>query len=411
MRLIGFIRCAAALLLVAAGASRAGEADSSRTEASVRSYFWAAGIKGDVGVGTVSAPVDVDFLDYAEDLQGALLLQAEVRRGRWSLAMDAIWLQLSDDAGTPGPFLSTIDIQLDTVILSIAPAYRVLNMDRLTADVLVGARYMDMRQKLEFTPDFAAVDTISEQVVETTADRLSSAVGTAVDDAKDDIVDALNPFDGNLAGQAGDAIARLDVDVNPRALDEIVARGGGFSGEGLADAERRFASAVREAMAERAERLIDQLSPADKLKREAVEHAIRRAANESVDELKRNVSDRKRDALRAAEQALASGVEAGMTRAADEDVVLSRDWVDPFVGVRAAVGLTDRLHALVYGDIGGFGVGSDLTWQAFCGVSWTLNERVSFEAGYRHLDIDYDHDNFLFDAAMSGGAVGVTFNL
>jgi hypothetical protein len=89
------------------------------------------------------------------------------------------------------------------------------------------------------------------------------------------------------------------------------------------------------------------------------------------------------------------------------DVNKDRDWVDPFVGFRARYKLSDNLYLGGRGDIGGFGLGSDFTWQAFGGLGYAVSDSVVIEAGWRHLDIDYHHDDFVFDMAFSGSIIGV----
>jgi opacity protein-like surface antigen len=61
----------------------------------------------------------------------------------------------------------------------------------------------------------------------------------------------------------------------------------------------------------------------------------------------------------------------------------------------------------VLGDVGGFGVGSDLTWQAFGGVSYDINETWSIKAGYRALATDYENGGFRLDAVSHGPVVGL----
>ena len=39
-------------------------------------------------------------------------------------------------------------------------------------------------------------------------------------------------------------------------------------------------------------------------------------------------------------------------------------WVDPVIGLRAILDLGDGFSVLAFADIGGFGVGSDQTWEA-----------------------------------------------
>jgi opacity protein-like surface antigen len=86
----------------------------------------------------------------------------------------------------------------------------------------------------------------------------------------------------------------------------------------------------------------------------------------------------------------------------------NKDWVDPVVGVRYVTPLTERWSLRLRGDIGGFGVSSDFTWQAFAGVGYDLSDRFSVAFGYRHLDVDFEDDGFTFDVATSGPALGAS---
>lgn len=98
----------------------------------------------------------------------------------------------------------------------------------------------------------------------------------------------------------------------------------------------------------------------------------------------------------------------------------SKDWVDPLVGVRAFFDLSDRWTCALVGTVGGFGVGSDLTWDAngtfgyrFSLFSQRRNARVV--AGYRALYQDYHtgsgSNRFEWDVTMHGPILGlaVTF--
>lgn len=86
-------------------------------------------------------------------------------------------------------------------------------------------------------------------------------------------------------------------------------------------------------------------------------------------------------------------------------------WVDGFVGVRAVVGLADRVNLRLRGDIGAGG--SDLTWSALAGFEFRFAESASFEFGYRALDTDYssgaDANRFEYDVLLHGPYAGLTF--
>ncbi len=84
-------------------------------------------------------------------------------------------------------------------------------------------------------------------------------------------------------------------------------------------------------------------------------------------------------------------------------------YVEPLVGLRAGYAVTDRLALTALGDIGGFDVGSDLTWELFGGVSYAFTESISGDLGYRYISIDYDSGGTELDTQLYGPAVGLTF--
>jgi hypothetical protein len=91
----------------------------------------------------------------------------------------------------------------------------------------------------------------------------------------------------------------------------------------------------------------------------------------------------------------------------------TKDWLDPFIGGRWSWNFAEGWSIIARGDIGGFGVGSDFAWQATGLVEWKPFQYVSFLAGYRALDIDYEdgsgRDYFKFDATVHGPLLGLNF--
>ncbi len=86
---------------------------------------------------------------------------------------------------------------------------------------------------------------------------------------------------------------------------------------------------------------------------------------------------------------------------------LSEDWVDPIVGFRGVAHLTPSWFLQFGGDIGGFGVASDLTWQAVAGIGYHFTPAVSALVGYRALAIDYDRNGFKLDTISHGPAIAL----
>lgn len=84
-------------------------------------------------------------------------------------------------------------------------------------------------------------------------------------------------------------------------------------------------------------------------------------------------------------------------------------WVDPIVGGRVRYGFAPRWSVIGYADVGGFGTGSDLTWQAFGTVNYQASEHIFLSAGYRHMEVDYDNGSVKLDMEMSGPLLGATW--
>jgi len=89
-------------------------------------------------------------------------------------------------------------------------------------------------------------------------------------------------------------------------------------------------------------------------------------------------------------------------------------WADPVVGLRYVAPISERWSFDGFGQVGGFGVNSDLVWQLTGSFSYRMTERSYFTAGYRYMDFDYESgsglDRFKFDVVEHGPAVGFRFN-
>jgi opacity protein-like surface antigen len=99
-------------------------------------------------------------------------------------------------------------------------------------------------------------------------------------------------------------------------------------------------------------------------------------------------------------------------------IVLSRDlsgsdgasWVDPMVGAKARINTSMPVYFTGWGMVGGFGVGSDFSWDVMGGVGYEWTEKFSTVLGYRALGVDYENDGFVFDVVQQGVALGAVFN-
>ena len=87
------------------------------------------------------------------------------------------------------------------------------------------------------------------------------------------------------------------------------------------------------------------------------------------------------------------------------------DWTEPLLGMRGRAPLTRDLAVVASADVGGFGLGSDLTTQALVGLSWAMAERFDAEVGFRYMKIDYDKGDLVYDMENEGPYLGMTYHL
>jgi hypothetical protein len=108
-----------------------------------------------------------------------------------------------------------------------------------------------------------------------------------------------------------------------------------------------------------------------------------------------------------------ANLELDVDRPAGPSLNQQVDWIDPLVGARVGVHFSEHVFLLVSGDIGGFGVGSDLAWSlmGLLGYKW---EGAGLEwavlAGYKALSEDYTTgsglNRFRWDVTMHGPILG-----
>jgi opacity protein-like surface antigen len=210
-------------------------------------YAWVTAINGDVGVGHLSAPVDISMSDTISSLDMTYMGIIEAGFGKWSFGVDVIYAKTSQDIGGGGILFDSFRYQQKQWLITPVVAYRVIETNRYHMDVFAGAR-----------------------------------------------------------------ITAMEVELTGR-----------FAGGGQTSAGR------------------------------------------------------------------------------------DTSWVDPIIGIRGQAEMGDKFFFRYYGDIGGFGAGSDLTWQAFMGFGYHCSKNVNVAVGYRGLGIDYGQGSFSLDVVTHGPVIGL----
>lgn len=94
----------------------------------------------------------------------------------------------------------------------------------------------------------------------------------------------------------------------------------------------------------------------------------------------------------------------------------SVDWADPLIGLRLRHQYAPGTELFVKGDIGGFGAGSQFSWNVLGAVNYEIMRTSSYNAsaylGYRALSVDYVQgegwNRYEFNVIQHGPVIGVT---
>lgn len=88
-----------------------------------------------------------------------------------------------------------------------------------------------------------------------------------------------------------------------------------------------------------------------------------------------------------------------------ESSITKDNWVDPILVLRGSVDLSDKMFASLYLDGGGFGVGSDQTYQAIVGLGYKLNEKWTLVGGLRYIDFNREDIDFTQTGLSIGASI------
>ncbi len=102
------------------------------------------------------------------------------------------------------------------------------------------------------------------------------------------------------------------------------------------------------------------------------------------------------------------GLVGGGPVGAGFDARIDKTWVDPMIGLRGRIELNEKVSLGGFASIGGFGAGSDISYDIFGGLEYALSDRFSANAGFRYMRFDYDGDTADLELEMYGPVIGIT---
>ncbi len=117
-------------------------------------YAWAPDIKGQT---TTGKDLDISFSDIVKNLDFTVMGGVNARKDKLSLLVDVIYLDVDDSSNATlpnGPLdikRSITNVNIQTWVVTPMVGYNILESDRMTLDLLAGARYlyMDVETKYE----------------------------------------------------------------------------------------------------------------------------------------------------------------------------------------------------------------------------------------------------------------------
>jgi len=312
---------------------------------------WVAGINGDVGINNLVSHVDLGAQNLIPHIDMAASFRGEVRKGRFGAQADFLYMSLSDGIGGTG-IIQDLHVRLDEILTDFGVSYRLFEGKRGWVDARAGFRYTNIFQSLTVFPSPSGIQAASSQLV----DAASALVGDAL---RNQVSQIVNGKLSDLAGQ------RPTLPEGPL--------GGLLPGT-----------------------IRDQIQAIIDARKAALVAAIQSGVQSQIAAAKANLTNQ-------ISQALNSALNTQVSR--------TDDWFDPYVGLRARYNFNDKFYFLAKTDIGGFGVGARLTWQASGAFGWEINQRVFAEAGYRYLYTDYKGNGLTYDVATQGAeiTIGIRF--
>jgi hypothetical protein len=309
---------------------------------------WLAGVTANIGAHGVTVPADVCVGQILRHVNAIDASSAEVDKGRFSLLGG--YLYINAQASDPGEGLvAKTDVSLQEFISQLAAGWRLIEGRHGWLDALGGFRFWYVGSQSSLQANQAAIDEASTNLVNLFAEQLT----TPSSNLRNLIQENLN-------------------------LNALNGRSPSLPVPPLADREPgKIRNAIQEIIQSQEPELVA---------------AIRTNAQARVNQLKSGI---------------ATQVANSLTSALNSSFSLYENWFDPFIGLRGRYNLTKALYLTGEADVRGFGVGSEITWQAYGAVGCQITRNIYSEVGYRYLYLDYDTTSFIFQGSLHGAQITV----
>lgn len=361
---------------------------------------WLPNVNGTVGLNGFNTHIDVGADTLVPKIDMVWATRAEVSKGRFGVLGELIYLSASDGTGTD-TVVQKVDVRLDQYLADFTLRYRLLEGPRGYLDVLAGVRYTNVYQSLSLRPNDEAIKRVAENFTDEIGDRLSERIKDTLSEGR-----FRNALKDLVAGRIGDKIASVTGrDSAERSVGNAPL---GYRTEGRVGSliERLVRRRERELVAN----AVADLRAAEEAEKAALQEkaaAAREKLKAKAAQLRAKVDGR----IASTKKQIERDIRKALTKNLDQDVTRDDAWWDPYVGLRARYNFNSTFYVIARGDIGGFGVGSELMWQAEGALGCQLSNSIYAELGYRALSFDYDNNGLVYDVITHGAqlTMGVEF--
>ena len=344
---------------------------------SIAAPGWMPGMDGTVGLRGIDANVDIGFDDILHNLDMIFAMRAEASKGPFGIFGELIYMSLSDSAEVNG-LINKADVRVDQYLVDGALSWRVIDKRRGSLDLVAGTHYTNLYERLTLQANTPAINDASAQFVDNVSDHLRDRLNQDISNSG--FINALKTTIG------ADIASRIDNSLGgeQRSPTVPIAPLDGRIREEVAQLVERFIQAKEVAL----QAQIDALKLTGAARRAAVDQAINAAKAQITQQLAHRLKKRLNQTFSRGDY-----------------------WFDPYVGLRGRYNFNKVFYTGVRGEIGGFGVGSDLMWEVEGVIGINLTHCIFTEVGYRALSVDYENDGLLFDTITHGPQIttGITF--
>jgi hypothetical protein len=139
---------AALIILALPGAVTAQDTDKTdQWQFVIAPYLWMAGIDGSTTGGT---DFSIDFGDLVSNLKFAYMGVAGVKKGKWSLMVDTIYMDVKDSkdgsfSASSGTINTHTEVQMKSWVVTPVIGYNLIDCQKGKLDVIAGARYFNVQ--------------------------------------------------------------------------------------------------------------------------------------------------------------------------------------------------------------------------------------------------------------------------